>query len=55
MITTIKDGESDQKAMSENSFQAMLLKNQKLEAKLRELDNIKKDNHELKAQRDKQQ
>ena len=31
----------------------MLLKNQKLDAKVRELDTIKKENHELKAQRDK--
>jgi hypothetical protein len=32
----------------------MLLKNQKLEAKVREMDTIKKENHELKTLRDKQ-
>lgn len=48
MVLTIKEGESDQKTISENSFQAMLLKNQKLEAKLQQIEPIKKENHELK-------
>jgi hypothetical protein len=33
----------------------MVLKNQKLENRIRELESVKKDNHEIKASREKQQ
>jgi len=55
MTNMIKDGESEQKSISDNGLQAMMIKNQKLEVKLRELENIKKENKELKNSRDKQQ
>lgn len=54
MTNMIKDGESEQKSISDNGLQAMMIKNQKLEVKLRELENIKKENKELKNSRDKQ-
>lgn len=51
----IKEGESEQKSISESGLQAMMLKNQKLEARLRELEGTRNENKELKVSRDKQQ
>ena len=55
MTNMIKESESEQKSISDNGLQAMIIKNQKLEVKLRELESIKKENAELKNSRDKQQ
>lgn len=51
----ISDDKSDKKAINDNSLQAMMLKNQKLEAKIRDLEHLKKEITEIKSQRDKQQ
>lgn len=40
--------------MKENAIQTMMLKNQKLEARLREMEGAKNENKELKMSRDKQ-
>jgi hypothetical protein len=53
MVDTIKEGETDKKNINENGFQAMLIKNQKLEIKIKELENFKNENKELKLQREK--
>jgi hypothetical protein len=50
----IEQGESDKKAINDNSYQALMVQNKKLEVKLRDLDHTKNDNKELKHQRDKQ-
>ena len=55
MVGSIKEGESTSKAISDGSTQAMFLKNQKLESKVRDLEHFKKECHELKVSRDKQQ
>mmetsp|Transcript_41497 Transcript_41497/g.63339 ORF Transcript_41497/g.63339 Transcript_41497/m.63339 type:complete len:164 (-) Transcript_41497:1979-2470(-) len=55
MDTIMKQGATDKAAISESSMQSMMLKNQKLESKLKDLESAKKDNHELKVARDKQQ
>lgn len=55
MTLMISDDKSDKKAINDNSLQAMMLKNQKLEAKIRDLEHLKKEITEIKSQRDKQQ
>ena len=51
----IEQGESDKKALSEQSQHSLQVQNKKLEVKLRDLEHAKSDNNELKRQRDKQQ
>ena len=55
MVGTIQTGESNAKALTDSSTQQTILKNQKLEQKLRDVEHVKKENQELKVSRDKQQ
>ena len=55
MVGTIQTGESNAKAISDGNMQQMILKNQKLEQKIRDMEHVKKENQELKVSRDKQQ
>mgnify|MGYP000323964561 FL=1 len=41
--------------MSQNTIQSMILKNQKLEGKLKDMDLLKRELQDIKSQRDKQQ
>ena len=47
-------GGAEQKEFSDKNYQAMVLQNQKLESKIKDLDQLRRDNHELKASREKQ-
>lgn len=51
----MKDDSSDKKASNDSNLQAMVMKNQKLEAKLRDMEVLQKEIKEMKTQRDKQQ
>jgi len=51
----MKDDSSDKKASNDSNLQAMVMKNQKLEAKLRDIEVLQKEIKEMKTQRDKQQ
>ena len=51
----IKDDQTDKQEQKDSSLQALVLKNQKLELKVRELENFKREVSELKQIREKQQ
>ena len=55
MTSVLEKGESDQKAISDSSAQAMIVKNQKLEGKIRDLEGIRRENADHKAAREKHQ
>lgn len=55
MTSMMKDDSSDKKASNDSNLQAMVMKNQKLEAKLRDMEVLQKEIKEMKTQRDKQQ
>lgn len=48
MTSVIKEGESDSKAINESGMQALMLKNQKLEGKIRDLEGVRRESAELK-------
>jgi hypothetical protein len=50
----IGQGDKDKKALSDSQSHALVLKCSKLESRLRDLDQVRSDNHELKNLRDKQ-
>ena len=50
----VKEGETESQTIKESSLQTLMLKNQKLEARLRELEGTRHENKELKASREKQ-
>lgn len=55
MSQMMTEGGNEQKEFSDKNYQAMVLQNQKLENKVKDLDQVRRDNHELKASREKQQ
>ena len=55
MVSTINEGNADKKQLSDNAYQQIMLKNQKLEAKVKELEGVRKENSDIKAARNKQQ
>lgn len=54
MTNMMKEGETESKTIKDNSIQTMVLKNQKLESKVRELEGARNENKDLKVTRDKQ-
>ena len=59
MTEVLEEGTAESKAALQQTQQAVVVKmtqqNQKLETKVRDLEHVKKENHELKANREKQQ
>jgi len=49
----MKDDNTDKKASTDSNLQAMVMKNQKLEAKLRDMEVLQKEIKEIKTQREK--
>lgn len=55
MVSTIDQGTADKKQLSDTAYQQLMLKNQKLEVKLKELETVRKEIVDVKAARNKQQ
>ena len=55
MTAVLESGNAESKEKMQQSQQHMVVKAQKLENKVRDLEHVKKENHELKTNRDKQQ
>ena len=55
MTKMMTEGGAEQKEFNEKNNHALVLQNQKLENKIKDLDQVRRDNHELKASREKQQ
>lgn len=55
MSTMIDKNDTEKQAIVEKQSQSMLMKNQQLEEKLRDMNSVKKENLDLKSHRDKQQ
>ena len=59
MTAVLEEGSAESKAAMQQTQQAVVVRmtqqNQKLETKVRDLEHVKKENHELKTNRDKQQ
>ena len=53
MTQMMTDGGAEQKEFTDKNYQASVLQNQKLENKLKDLDQVRRDNHELKGSREK--
>lgn len=49
MTAMMKDESTDKKASNDSNLQAMVMKNQKLEAKLRDMEVLQKEIKEIKA------
>ena len=55
MENIISQGHSDKQAINDHTLQSMMLKNQKLEHKIKDIETVKRENVELKAAREKHQ